>query len=351
MTDYTALRRQLHDHPQTAGNECFAHDTIVAHLQSLSPTHVFTHVGGWGVVAAWIRDPGRPVVAFRADTDALPIGHRCGHDGHTAILMRLAELVDGGSGNALLLWQPAEETWQGALAVIESGVLQRCDIKAIYGLHNSPGYPLGTVLLRQGTFAAASTGIVCRMKGVVTHASTPELGRNPALAVAAMVNALAAMDSPGDEAFRQCTPICIRMGEPAFGTSAGEAEVMYTLRAFSNSTMQALLADVRDLVERRLASDYGLDCQLSLVEPFRAVENSAEHVAKIEQAALCESLSVSYISRPMRWSEDFAEYLVRWPGAFFGVGSGELQPELHNPAYDFPDAIIELTSRVLARMV
>ena len=94
MTDYTEIRHDLHKHPQTAGNEQFAHDMIVRHLQTLHPDKVYTNVGGYGIIAVWGKDTQAPTVAFRADTDALPIGHRCGHDGHTTILLRLAELVD-----------------------------------------------------------------------------------------------------------------------------------------------------------------------------------------------------------------------------------------------------------------
>ena len=199
MIDYKEIRHQLHEHPQTAGCEEFAHDTIVKHLQKLHPDKVYTHVGGYGVIAVWGKDPQAETIAFRADTDALPIGHRCGHDGHTTILLRLAELVDSANqntghltpntkSNILLLFQPAEETGTGSSAVIESGILQQYDIRAFYALHNVPGYPLGTVVLCPHTFAAASTGVVYRLDGRETHASTPELGINPGLAVAEIIN-------------------------------------------------------------------------------------------------------------------------------------------------------------------
>ncbi len=129
MSDYKEIRKALHEHPQTAGNEQFAHDTIIKHLQALHPTKVYTNVGGYGVIAVWGTNPQAPTIAFRADTDALPIGHRCGHDGHTTILLRLAELIDdkyssiNTSHSILLLWQPAEETGTGSRAVMESGIL------------------------------------------------------------------------------------------------------------------------------------------------------------------------------------------------------------------------------------
>ena len=363
MTDYISLRRALHEHPQTAGNEQFAHDTIVRHLQGLHPTKVYTNVGGYGVVAVWEAKDSQihashhsriPTVAFRADIDALPIGHRCGHDGHTTILLRLAELVDKQFStlhsplSVLLLWQPAEETGTVSRAVLDTGILQQYDIRAIYGLHNLPGYPLGTVVLCPHTFAAASTGVVYHLDGRETHASTPELGVNPGLAVAEIINRFNGFNGHDGE-FRQSTLICVRIGQPAFGTSAGHAEVMFTLRAFTNEAMERLLADANAAVDQ-IAASHGLKASRSLVEPFRATENDPACVKAIEKAAHDMPLSVVYKDIPNRWSEDFAEYLLEFPGAMFGIGSGEQQPELHHPDYDFPDALIEPAAWLFFRL-
>ena len=359
MIDYKEIRRTLHEHPQTAGNEQFAHDTIVNHLQGLHPDKVYTHVGGYGVIAVWGKDPQAPTVAFRADTDALPIGHRCGHDGHTTILLRLAELVDSAKqntehltlntkSNILLLFQPAEETGTGSRAVIESGILQQYNIQLFYALHNLPGYPLGTVVLCPRTFAAASTGVVYHLDGRETHASTPELGINPGLAVAEIIQRISELPRSG-EAFRQSTLICVRIGQPAFGTSAGHGEVMFTLRAFTYDEMEKLLSDANQVVDE-VAAHYGLKVSRSLVEPFRATENNGDCVENIEKAAAEVPLRVRYQMEPNRWSEDFAEYLLNWPGAMFGIGSGENQPELHHPDYDFPDDLIEPAAQLFFRL-
>ena len=360
MIDYKEIRHQLHDHPQTAGCEQFAHDTIVRHLQTLHPSKVYTNVGGYGVIAVWGTDPQAPTIAFRADTDALPIGHRCGHDGHTTILLRLAELIDEefniqhSSFNILLLWQPAEETGTGSRAILDSGILQQYNIRAIYGLHNLPGYPLGTVVLCPHTFAAASTGVVYRLDGRETHASTPELGVNPGLAVAEIINRFSgfnehSLNQSSIQTFRQSTLICVRLGQPAFGTSAGHAEVMFTLRAFTNDAMECLLTDANNAVDE-IAARHGLTVTRSLVEPFRATENNPVCVKAIEKAAHDMPLSVVYKDIPNRWSEDFAEYLLEFPGAMFGIGSGEQQPELHHPDYDFPDALIEPAAWLFFRL-
>ena len=381
MTDYKEIRHNLHEHPQTAGCEEYAHDTIVKHLQGLHPTKVYTHVGGYGVIAVWEgvghqdiktsrhQDNGSqslevsksrslqyPTIAFRADTDALPIGHRCGHDGHTTILLRLAELIDEKISifnfqfSILLLWQPAEETGTGSMAVLESGILQQYNIKAFYALHNLPGYPLGTVVLCPRTFAAASTGVVYHLDGRETHASTPELGINPGLAVAEIIQRISGLSRSGEmDAFRQSTLICVRVGAPAFGTSAGHGEVMFTLRAFTNDEMERLLAEANQAVDE-IALRYGLKVSRSLVEPFRATENNGDCVEAIEKAAEEVPLCVRYQMEPNRWSEDFAEYLLEFPGAMFGIGSGEHHPELHHPSYDFPDDLIEPAAQLFFRL-
>lgn len=380
MTDYRELRHRLHEHPQTAGNELFAHDVIVRHLQGLHPDKVYTNVGGYGVVAVWGREPQAPTIAFRADTDALSIGHRCGHDGHTTILLRLAELVDGltpdpspcgeggemrsnanvptplsigrrtgGEANILLLWQPAEETGEGARAVLESGILQQYNIKAFYALHNLPGYPLGTVVLCPRTFAAASTGVVYHLDGRETHASTPEMGINPGLAVAEIINKFNGFNGSNGE-FRQSTLICVHLGSPAFGTSAGHGEVMFTLRAFTNDAMEKLLAEANNTVDE-IASRYKLTVSRSLVEPFRATENNGECVEKIRKTLITHHSAFIIKETPNRWSEDFAEYLLQFKGAMFGLGSGENHPELHHPDYDFPDTLIEPAAWLFLKLI
>ena len=353
MTDYKEIRHLLHEHPQTAGNEQFAHDLIVKHLQGLHPDKVYTHVGGYGVIALWGKDASAPTVAFRADSDALPIGHRCGHDGHTTILLRLAELVDENVSvfqhiNILLLWQPAEETGEGARAMLESGILQQYNIQSFYALHNLPGYPLGTVVLCPRTFAAASTGVVYHLDGRETHASTPELGINPGMAITEIINRFNGFNGRDGE-FRQSTLICVRIGQPAFGTSAGHGEVMFTLRAFTNDEMEKLLSEANQVVDE-VSARYGLKVSRSLVEPFRATENNGDSVEAIEKAANEVPLRVRYQMESNRWSEDFAEYLLHFRGAMFGIGSGEHQPELHHPDYNFPDDLIEPAAQLFFRL-
>ena len=372
MTKYQEIRRQLHDHPGVSGREEYAHDIIVAELRKTNATTIYDHVGGYGVVAYWgSANPEATTLAFRADTDALPIGHRCGHDGHTAVMLRFADVVASVfendkcfKHNVLLIFQPEEETGAGARKIVESGIMQRHGVKSVFGMHNLPGYPLGCAVLNRHTFAAASTGVVYTLQGRETHASTPEKGINPGLAIARIIERFAGLNVKTSDldAFRQSTLICCRVGEEAFGTSAGRGEVMFTLRAYTNAAMESLLNDADTIVANVVGAASpvgGMTWRRELREPFKATENTTELVDRLESVfddamkrdAIC---GLQTIDTPFRWSEDFAEYLSVFPGVFFGVGSGENQPELHHPDYDFPDALIEPMSRcfeVLLRML
>lgn len=359
LNDIVAIRRLLHSHPELSGREKHTHDMLARYLQALNPTHLHLNVGGYGLVAAWYRSEVYATVAFRADIDALPISetlvvdyrsvqegvsHKCGHDGHAAILLRLAEVVKAESPNVniVLIFQAEEETGKGAKKILESGVLDGYSIDAIYGFHNLPQYPIGSVVLKKGTFAAASVGVAITMVGRQTHAAHPEEGINPAMAVADMIRLMndynAAHRSLCD--FQQSTLIYTRIGEVAFGTSAGDAQLMFTLRAYSNSKMSELLKYLNAQLNN-VALKYGVAVSVDYREPFSAVENTDENVERLQMLASKQNKHIYVLDTPFRWSEDFAEYLVAYKGAFMGIGAGEDCMELHHPDYDFPDGLIE----------
>ena len=357
----TDLRHSLHQHPGLSGNEFFAHDLIVDFLgRYCNADKLYDHVGGYGVIAVWGSRPAAPTVAFRADIDALPIGHRCGHDGHTAILLRLAQLLSEHRAqllersNVILIFQPEEETGQGSQKILDSGILQQYNILRIYALHNIPGYPEGEVLLNRHTFAAASSGVIYRLEGRPTHASTPEKGLNPGIAVAEIIQHFSRFNSnpatTTSRAFTQSTLICARVGEEAFGTSAGMAEVMFTLRAFTNDNMERLLHEA-ETVAHQAAERHHLQFSSALVDPFRATENNSLLVEDLERRLCNIPCRYHYLLEPFRWSEDFANYLTLFPGVLFGIGAGEKHPELHHPDYDFPDGLIEPAAQIFYSLI
>ncbi len=357
------IRHSLHAHPELSGNEHDTHDFIVKYLSVLNPDSLFQHIGGYGVIAVFNGREKGCNVAFRSDIDALPIqenndipykstvsnvSHKCGHDGHTAILLSLAEKISHNrpqKGNIILVFQPEEETGYGAQKIVDSGVLDELNTNVIFGIHNLPNFPEKSIVIKYGTFAAASCGLAVNLTGRQTHAAHPENGINPGLAVAEMINFLSSINN-GDlspEKFQQGTLIYTRIGEVAFGTSAGDAQIMTTLRAFSNSKMQNLVDNVINTF-KEISSRHHLDFDYHFQDNFAAVENNTVFVDKIKETAQNGNFNIVEIEEPFRWSEDFSNYLKHYPGAFFGIGDGLNHPELHSPIYDFPDSIIDTAS-------
>jgi amidohydrolase len=269
--------------------------------------------------------------------------HLCGHDGHSAILLDLAERVrqaPPAAGELVLLFQPAEETGQGAAEVIADPAFEPLRPDITLGLHNLPGWPLGAVVLRPGAFALASRGMIVRLQGRTSHAAYPEQGRSPARAAAEITRAVEELpgevDGLGEHAL--ATIIHLRVGEVAFGTTPGEGEVMATLRAGSDQAMDRL-AEAAEGEARRIANAHELGVEVSWTEEFPATVSDEGLVRRAREILPGEGLELTPLEQPFRWSEDVGHFGRISRLLFFGLGSGVDQPALHAPDYDFPDEI------------
>jgi amidohydrolase len=362
-----ALRRELHAYPDLSGQEESTAAYLREFLVACDPQRILENVGGHGLAAVFGAPDGAAgqTVALRAELDALPIqergesphasrhpgvAHLCGHDGHMAMLMGVARTLHARPprrGRVVLVLQPAEETGEGARRVVEDPRWQDLGVDYAFAIHNLPTYPLGQVLLREGAFTAGSIGLSVRLRGRTAHAAYPEQGLSPAGALARLVPALAALPTElerrGDLAL--VTVVHARLGDVAFGTTPGEAQVMATLRA----DRDAVLDELRERAAARAraeAADDGLGCELEWVEEFPVTDNDAVAVAAAEAAARAAGLSTTAPTEsPFRWSEDFGWFTRACPGALIGLGSGVDQPVLHAPDYDFPDDLLPLGVR------
>ena len=315
---------------------------------------------------AFIFDSGKPgpTVLFRTDIDALPIeeintfghksqkegvSHKCGHDGHMAIMSLLSRKIAArrpDKGKAVLLYQPAEETGEGAERVILDEQFNQIKPDMAFALHNLPGFNHHDIVMRRQTFASASKGMIIKLKGVTSHAGEPENGKNPARAIAEIIQGF--LDLPKNKVFKDLTLVTLihtKLGERAFGTSAGYGEVMATLRSFRNDDMD-ILTEKAEEIARSAASKDDIECEISYTEEFPATINNEECNKLIHESASGLGLNVVTTEQPFRWSEDFGQFTSRFQGALFGLGSGMDQPQLHNPDYDFPDKIIDTGANV-----
>ena len=344
----------------------------------------------------------RKCIAFRADFDAVVgkdgcAAHFCGHDGHSAILAGLALELERMQPEAdvYLIFQPGEETGQGARLCRE--LLKEKKIDEIYGFHNIPGYEENVVLLRNATFACASTGMEISLKGQISHAAYPEKGRNPALVMAEIILFMENFVQKEHEGVVLGTVIGAEIGSASYGVSAGEAVLRLTLRAEKPEEYQQLVDGISQFANSK-ARQQGLECQIRLLEEFPATVNHQECVDKVRAAAervvaeqvvaatervvaadgrtgaasdeawlmsgkvgkadseagtadALRRIPIIYPEEPFRWSEDFGYYLQEAKGAFFGIGCGVDHAGLHTEGYEFNDEIIETVIRIYRELI
>ncbi|MCW1918052.1 amidohydrolase [Rhodobacter sp. KR11] len=359
IVELTEFRHRLHRHPEVSGQEEWTAAQVAQALEPLCPGRILTGLGGHGVAAVWSAPIAGPTVMFRCELDALPIedlsqsthrsthagkGHLCGHDGHMSILMGLARLISRhppAKGRVVLLFQPAEEDGSGAAAVLADPGFAEIRPDWAFAVHNMPGMPLGHAVIAAGPANCASEGLRVVFGGRTAHASMPETGLSPALALAALMPAALAAGPGGAvvPGFRLVSICHARMGEPAFGITPGEGELWLTLRTLLDDDMAALRGEVITLAQD-LAAQHGLTVAFTHHDRFAACTNQAEASAAIIRGL--EALGIGHDTHglPMRASEDFGLFGTVARSAMFLLGAGENRPALHNPDYDFPDDLI-----------
>lgn len=364
----TALRHELHRHPELSGEERETAKRIGAELTVLGADRIWHNLGGHGVAAEFRGAAPGPTVLLRCELDALPIheqsylphkslidghGHLCGHDGHMASMlgvgMRLA--ARPATGRVILLFQPAEETGAGAAAVVADDRWPEIRPDYAFAYHNVPGRPLGEIGVRPGPGSCASRGMQILFAGKSSHAAAPEDGLSPAGAMAILMASLPALGSGaiGDDDFALSTLTHANLGAPTFGIAPADGELRVTLRTMSNERMETLitaaLAEI-DRVKGQLKTD------IHWHDVFRSVVNDADATAIARDAAVEQGHAINDMNTPMRWSEDFGR--IGDDGAkaaMLYIGSGENQPQLHNPDYDFPDALLPVVINQFCGMI
>lgn len=359
MPKLTQLRKELHKYPEVSGKEVNTAKRIITFLENYPPDEIVSEIGSTGILAIYKGKTVGKTVLFRCELDALPIeeintfehrsvingvSHKCGHDGHMAILCGLAcelHLKRPETGTVILLFQPAEEDGSGAAAVFK-------DPKFIYkpdfsfALHNIPGYNRNQIIVKNDTFSCAVNSLIIKLKGITSHAGEPEKGVNPALAIAKITTLFNQLIQANISKENYCliTPIYSKMGKKAYGVSAGAGEIHFTVRSDSNLQMK-MIENTLEKLANSIAEEFHLKCKTAWTQSFRANENNPDAVNHIRNAAKANNYELLEKETPFTWGEDFGLLTQQFPGAMFGLGSGINTPALHNPDYDFPDDIIE----------
>ncbi|MER8470958.1 M20 aminoacylase family protein [Mesorhizobium sp. M0306] len=367
--ELAAARQHLHAHPELSFQEHETAAYVAERLESWG-YEVTRNVGGLGVVGRLRQGSGRSI-AIRADMDALPITeatnlpyasqasgkmHACGHDGHTTMLLGAAEYLARTrhfNGTVNLIFQPAEEAGKGsgAQAMIADGLFERFPCDAIFGLHNHPGAPTGSFLMRAGPLMAASDTVTIKITGRGGHASRPHLTVDPIVAAANIVMTLQTVVS------RNVNPIetaVVTVGTIHGGTASNvipeHAEITLSVRSFS--------AEIRDTLEKRIrsiaalvAQAHGATVEIDYERGYPVLINSEGETSFATDVAVelvgQDKVSVCPL---IPGSEDFSYFLEHKPGCFLRLGNGEDSAILHSSKYDFNDGNLTVGAALWARL-
>ncbi|HYA99816.1 MAG TPA: amidohydrolase [Ktedonobacteraceae bacterium] len=375
VPDLIAMRRDLHEHPELAFEEVRTSGIVVQRLKSMG-LEVQTGIAQTGVVGllrGGASKPGAKTIAIRADMDALPIHemndiayrstidgkmHACGHDGHTSILLAVADMLNKRReelpGNVKFVFQPAEENIGGAEPMIKGGAMQNVD--GIIGLHLMSDYPLGRVGVRSGPVFASADRFILTVKGKGGHAAMPETTVDPIVISAYIVTALQTLIS------RETSPLnpavitigIIKAGT-AFNIIPESAEMHGTMRAFDKEHRRKLIRRITEITQG-IATSMGGSCVVDVIDGCPPCVNDVKMTEFVRAAAIATvgEQEVDASDDVMTTgSDDMACFLEAVPGCYFIVGAkneakGANYPH-HHPRFNIDEDALPIGVEVLTR--
>jgi hippurate hydrolase len=370
--DITEWRRDLHAHPELLYDVTRTAASVAEKLMAFGCDEVVPGIGRSGVVAVIRGRKGASTktIGLRADMDALPIEeandlpykstvpgkmHACGHDGHTAMLLGAARYLAetrNFDGNAVVIFQPAEEGGAGGKAMVDDGMMQRFGIGEVYGMHNYPGMPVGAFGIRSGPVMAAADYISITIEGKGAHAARPHLGIDTVLVGAQIINAVQSVVSRNVDPLKSAV-VSIPMFE------AGTADNVIPQTVKLRGTVRTLEAGVRDFVEKRLqeiveytAAAYGAKATFNYRRNYPVLvnhERQTDFAASVASQIVGDK-QVDTDLPPMMGAEDFSFMLNERPGAFIWIGNGD-SAGLHHPKYNFNDEVIPVGTSYWVKLV
>lgn len=362
----TEIRHTLHRLAEPSGCEARTQQLLLDTLRTLQPTEVRTFGNSRNFLVVFDTGHAGPTTLFRGDFDAVRVdetidvpyasetagvAHKCGHDGHATILLGLAEqlhLHPLEKGRTLLFFQAAEETGEGAAQLLETGVLNEYRPDRVFALHNIPGAPLGTVICKTGSFTCSVVSCDIELHGRTSHAAEPLKALSPYPAAKAITDELLALNQYDMERDDFCllTLVEFRVGEPAYGVTAGHGVLRFTLRAKDDKLLQQTKVRLEEIVKRVAENTPGLTTAIGWKEYFAASSNAVDAVDRIRATSRACGLPYLEKPQPFSWGEDFGLLTQQYDGALFGLGSGESQPPLHHQHFDFPDELVPIGVRL-----
>jgi hippurate hydrolase len=368
--ELTAIRRDIHAHPEIGFTEHRTSDIVAAKLKEWG-IEVHRNVGGTGVVGVLRKGNGQGSIGLRADMDALPIVeatgkpysstapgvmHACGHDGHTTMLLGAARyLAETGNFNGTVnfIFQPAEEGLGGAVAMLKDGLFERFPCDNVFGMHNRPGLEVGKFAIRPGAMMAGGAFFDITINGRGAHGARPEESLDPVVIAASIITAMQSVVARNvratDTAVLSIT--CMESGA-AYNVIPDTAVLRGTARAFKREVMQQMEDRMRKLATS-IAEGFGATADVDFRFLFAPTINDPTETTLFADAAavLVGDANVERMGPAVMGSEDFSFMLEAVPGAYINIGNGADSAPVHNALYDFNDDAIPDGSGVLATIV
>jgi hippurate hydrolase len=361
-------RRDIHAHPELGFEEVHTAELVSKKLTEWGiPVHC--GLGGTGVVGIIKNGNSGRAIGLRADMDALPMQefntfahasqhagkmHACGHDGHVVMLLAAAQYLAehrNFDGTVYLIFQPAEESGGGAREMLTDGLFEKFPMQAVFGMHNWPGMPVGSFAVSPGPVMASSNEFKITIHGKGGHAALPHNGLDPVPVGCQIVQAFQTIISRNKKPI-DAGVISVTMFH------AGEATNVIPDSCELQGTVRTFIPEVLDLIEQRMqqivehtCAAFGVTCEFAFVRKYPSTINSPREVALARQV-MADIVGASHVlvQEPTMGAEDFAYMLQVKPGAYCFIGNGEGQHReighgggpcmLHNPSYDFNDALI-----------
>jgi hippurate hydrolase len=378
LAEFVAIRRDLHAHPEL----CFAEERTASQVAGLLERWgipVTRGIGRTGVVGVIRRGQGQRAIGLRADMDALPLQehnrfahasrhegrmHACGHDGHTAMLLAAARhlaLHAEFDGTVVLIFQPAEEGGTGALAMMEDGLFDRFPVDAVFAAHNWPGLPVGSFAVSRGPMMASCNEFSIVVHGKGAHAAMPDQGVD-AIQVAFQIGT--ALQTIVSRNVKPTEPVVLSVTQVHAGDALNvlpdSCELRGTVRCFSIEARDFVEARMRELVQH-IGAAHGARCEIHFKCNCPPTTNHPFETAFV-QRVLRDLVGAGNVRpfEPTMSAEDFSFMLQAKAGCYFMIGNGEgdhrsaghgLGPcMLHNPSFDFNDALIPIGAAAWVRL-
>lgn len=372
LEDYTALRHDIHQHPETAFEEVRTSNLLAEKLESFG-LEVHRGLAGTGLVAKLTYGTSDRAIGLRADMDALHMDemndfahasqvpgkmHGCGHDGHSVMLLAAAEYLskhDVFDGTVYFIFQPAEENEGGGRVMVEEGLFDKFPMEAVFGMHNIPGIPLGHFALKTGPLMAGYDRFEIVLTGKGGHAGIPHMAVNPLPVAGHLAGALQSIVpqtiNPLNATVLSLTKI---NGGHTFNVIPETVTIGGTVRYLNTLDRDKIRQQIRKRVAG-IADAHGIEASLDYQEGYPPTINEEVETAnctKILQETFGEE-AVWSNPEPLMGSEDFAFMLNEKPGCYIWAGNGETGPHscmIHNPRYDFNDDLLPIGALYWAKL-